>query len=799
MKKVHQSPQQTAPQESSFPQELEATRIDSSSRRTSPDLDSDDALVKAIQIAKASNATTEESFPVDEAFVQEVGARAKQLKQTTLNEDDIRNTVPSTGNKSRNSLFEPAALEGELGRIGSYRILRLIGQGGMGQVYEAEDTQLNRKVAIKIMQADLSCSETHRARFLREAQLAAKVESDYVCPIYQVGDSTNSPFIAMPFLQGQCLEAKLSECSLTILEVLTISIQIAKGLAAAHALNLTHRDVKPSNIFLEVRSDQTERVRILDFGLARVEEGNLTLTGEGTILGTPAYMSPEQARGEKLDSRSDLFSLGVVIYEMLTGKRPFQGKSATSQISSLLVDQPQSPEVHKPSIPKELSQLVMHLLEKSPNDRIPTSVAVVKALETCLEHLSLERTLELPASLEQPASGVVQEVNIGSPDTQVVGTEVVGRLATQVRPRRSSKLSAYLMGSAAAGLLAWMASVLVFTTPNGTLIVEADDESDLRLRNGEIHIFDENGKLAYKLAPSEKQKGIASGTYMVKVEGVDGVQLSTPKFEMKKNERVVVRATAVDPARAVSSDVPSVGTSSVAETPSSRSALGDHFGPTYFPGKLVIDNLMPSIGTNLVVSNLKREKGMGTSVVLQIANAKAEESLSTKMVPKLAAGAFALRATTKNARFYAHLRLRYKDNHARWSSLCYHNASYRFVQQDHHLINNRWEVLPPRDIAVFNLEDLEGHGEKQFQVCGRWSETDYDLWFNGQHLVGGEIQDEHLFGGLAGPLEFAIRAIENGEANLTFEELWVWDQSSVPIAKSFSDKLPMRKNVQTIR
>ncbi len=765
-----------------------------SGNSTSPDIASDEGLIKALQAAKVAGAAPQESVPVDETFMRQVGTRVQQLSQQTTLNDTARkqNTISGDANLTQIKDSEPAETDGELGRIGSYRIMRLVGQGGMGQVYEAEDTKLNRKVAIKVMQEGLANSDKHRARFLREAQLAAKVESDFVCPIYQIGEGSRSPFIAMPFLQGRNLESKLRENSLAIVETLTICIQIAKGLAAAHSLNLTHRDIKPSNIFLESRADKTERVRILDFGLARVDEADLALTSEGTIVGTPGYMSPEQARGETLDSRSDLFSFGVVLYEMLTGKQPFRGNTTTALISSLLVDKPQPPEALNPAIPRKLSQLVMQLLEKSPADRIQSADALADALEECLHRLSAEQTLELPRASERfskQASPTVVDTHDPQPSPKLV------------KPRVTTPFAIGL--AACGGIIVWLASILVFSTPNGTLIIEADDETDLRLKKGEIHIFDAEGKLAYKLAPSEKQKGIASGTYMVKVEGTDGVQLDTPRFEMKRNGQVIVRATAVDPSTPNPAGPNPVGQGLPGANAADSNMLGskpsaqDSFGPSFFPGKLVIDQISPNIGTNLV--SAEGSTGNGTAIMLHRANAKAEEIIGTKLISKLPSGAFAMRASLENARFYLNIRSRYRDNHARWLTLRYFNSNYLFSVHDHQLINGRWEFHPAKDYAVLELDSLKTKGPVAFQVCGRWSETDYDIWFNGKHLIGGEIEDTTLFQGVAGPLEFVIRAIENGETKLTIEELWVWDQSQLEPAKVFPPDLPRREKVLVLR
>lgn len=192
------------------------------------------------------------------------------------------------------AFLSPAQAPGEIGRLNGYRILRELGHGGMGLVFEAEDIRLKRRVALKVMKPVVAARDANRQRFLREAQAAAQVEHDHICPIYQVGEDNGVPFIAMPFLKGEPLDAHLKRHCLRIGDAVRIARQTAEGLAAAHAQGLIHRDIKPANVWLEAPRG---RVRILDFGLARSISENTNLTASGAVMGTPAYMAPEQARG----------------------------------------------------------------------------------------------------------------------------------------------------------------------------------------------------------------------------------------------------------------------------------------------------------------------------------------------------------------------------------------------------------------------------------------------------------------------------------------------------------------------
>ena len=217
----------------------------------------------------------------------------------------------------------PAERPDEIGRLGGFRILKVLGAGGMGVVFQAEDPKLKRKLAIKAMLPSLAASGSGGKRFLREAQTAAAIEHDHIVPIHQVGEDRGVPFIAMPFLKGEPLDERLKrEGALPVAEVVRIGREAAERLAAAHAVGLVHRDIKLANLWLEAPKG---RVKILDFGLARATAQDAGLTQQGTIIGTPAYMAPEQARGDNVDARSDLFSLGVVLYRLCCGKQPFQG------------------------------------------------------------------------------------------------------------------------------------------------------------------------------------------------------------------------------------------------------------------------------------------------------------------------------------------------------------------------------------------------------------------------------------------------------------------------------------------
>ncbi|MEE9443102.1 MAG: protein kinase [candidate division Zixibacteria bacterium] len=248
--------------------------------------------------------------------------------------------------------------------VGHYKIIEKIGAGGMGEVYLAEDSQLDRKVALKFLSPNLSQDEASRARFTREAKAAAKLDHPNIVPVYEVGEFQRRPFFAMAHIAGKSLRKVIKEGKLSISDAIEMTMQICEGLHKAHESGVVHRDIKPGNINI----DSEGRARILDFGLATVS-GEEQLTKTGSTLGTVGYMSPEQIKGKNIDHRSDLFSVGVILYEMLTGRRPFEGDNDAAVARSITDTNPDPVARYKSGTTGELQQIVDKALSKNPSLR----------------------------------------------------------------------------------------------------------------------------------------------------------------------------------------------------------------------------------------------------------------------------------------------------------------------------------------------------------------------------------------------------------------------------------------------
>ncbi|MDP6469051.1 MAG: protein kinase [Pirellulaceae bacterium] len=439
------------------------------------------------------------------------------------------------------AFLEPSDKPGCVGTMEHYEVIELVGRGGMGLVLRAFDPKLNRVVAIKVMAPELAANPMAVKRFLREARAAAAVSHDHVVTIHAIHDAHRPPFIVMEFVDGQSLQEKIDRTGgLELKETLRIGMQTARGLSAAHEQGLVHRDIKPSNILLE---NGIERVKLTDFGLARAVD-DVSVTQTGQIAGTPQFMSPEQAQGQTVDARSDLFSLGSVLYAVCTSRPPFRADTALAMLRRVTDDEPRSICEVNSDIPNWLEAIIFKLLAKDPADRIQSAKEVADLLGQHLAYLQHPTTAPKPqptvppkliGSLHQPKPLAERAKYMREPITR------------RLWPVVAIGVAAMLIGIAVFGM------VIYVVTDNGTLVIESTDNnavvtiskpvSDTH-KGFEIHVVD-------KITGSGVVS-LRSGHYRLLAFDTDPnaghelkIRLSKEQFVLRRGGKVVVKVTRV--------------------------------------------------------------------------------------------------------------------------------------------------------------------------------------------------------------------------------------------------------------
>lgn len=442
--------------------------------------------------------------------LRELAARADDWQKAAdvlaADDDDVPyfgrdHDAPSSWNESMvKQLLEPPSHPEMLGRLGRYEMERMIGCGGMGIVFKAFDTELNRVVAVKLLAPYLAARGSARKRFAREARAAAGVRDDHVVPIFNVESEHEPPFLVMQYVAGGSLQEKLGrDGPLEVSEVLRIGLQTAKGLAAAHAQGLIHRDIKPSNILLD---EGVERALLTDFGLARAED-DACLTRSGFHPGTPHYMSPEQVRGEAIDGRSDLFSLGCVLYALCTGHPPFRAETSYAVMRRITDESPRSIREQNANIPEWLEAIVMKLLSKSREDRFASAKEVAELLEDCLAHVHQPATTPLPVGVNALAA---QSVSASTESLQANRLKAI--------QQRIPPIGKFIAAAVFAFALVFAGVVIALELNKGTLTVKSDVE-DIRVRitRGD-ELIDE-----LEVTKTGQSVRVAAGQYNVEVIG----------------------------------------------------------------------------------------------------------------------------------------------------------------------------------------------------------------------------------------------------------------------------------------
>ncbi|MBN9119831.1 MAG: serine/threonine protein kinase [Planctomycetes bacterium] len=340
-----------------------------------------------------------EQPPSESAYWRALAVAEEELRQTALFPVDGSPTdTPPPDGDIKLDFLQPPDKPNRLGKLAGFDIVRVVGRGGMGVVLHGYDPSLQRDIAIKVIDPQLANNEVARQRFCREARAAAAVTHDNLVAVHQVNEDEPSglPYLVMQLVNGESLEQRLKRAGrLSVPEVARLGMQAAAGLAAAHAGGLIHRDIKPANILLE---SPTDRVKLTDFGLARAAE-DVKLTRTGFVAGSPLYMAPEQARGDEIDARADLFSLGTVLYEATTGTAPFEAKTPLAVLRRVS-DETQMPLMRiNPDVPKWLSDVVDKLLAKEPEGRYQSAAEVASVFADGLAEMHLLSPLDVPAEV----------------------------------------------------------------------------------------------------------------------------------------------------------------------------------------------------------------------------------------------------------------------------------------------------------------------------------------------------------------------------------------------------------------
>ena len=453
----------------------------------------------------------------------------------------------------------------ELGRLGDYRVLEVLGVGGMGIVFRAEDPKLQRQIALKVMKPTAAASRSAKNRFIREAQATAAIDHDNIVQIYQVGEDRQMPFIAMQFLRGESLQKRLQRADrLDEREVVRIGRDVAAGLAAAHQRGLVHRDIKPDNIWLDEAA--AYRAKILDFGLVRMATGDDGLTQSGMVLGTPRYMAPEQAKGEAVDHRSDLFSLGAVLYHLASGKPPFECGNLTATLIAVSRADFHPISSACPDLHPDLAELITRLLSREKEARPQSAAEVADSLARIQRQLTDQRSQPLEPMPQRPftptrESGqprVADATTLHAP--AAFPTQPVDRANTRKTPAWIAAATVAAVFSIFVGLY-FAGIILKVEAKDGTLTIKASGDDVVTSVEGR-KIMIKHGEtdevFTIELDAKPMSTSLKPGSYFV-LESNSGWRTPTDHFTIRSGETQVVELTwtpktETEPARVVAND-----------------------------------------------------------------------------------------------------------------------------------------------------------------------------------------------------------------------------------------------------
>ncbi|WP_286765431.1 MULTISPECIES: serine/threonine-protein kinase [Rhodopirellula] len=442
--------------------------------------------------------------------------------------DDFEFESEAKDRSSWIQFLQPSEAPGSIGRFARYEIHQILGRGGMGIVMEATDTSLGRRCAVKVLAPELATSAAARKRFSREAKSAAAVVHPHVVPIQTVDEHEGLPYLVMSVVDGPSLQQRVDrDGPLSLIETVRIASQIADGLAAAHEQGLVHRDIKPANVLLE---NGVERVQITDFGLARAVD-DASMTRSGVIAGTPQYMSPEQAHGDSIDHRSDLFSLGSVIHFMLSGRSPFRAETTMGVLNRIGNDQPRSLRQINPDVPEWLDAIVARLLSKDPDLRYQSSSEVAELLTAWQAHL-------------------LDPANAKAPESASQAKPLASR--SGISGRFNGKLP-WVLVAGMFGFFAWAATVIILQTDQGTLRIESSADANVPI------VIRKGNKVVEELTVTSDGASVEvkAGEYVIEIAGeADGFEVLDQSVVIQRGETQVARIALLD---TEASDRPSAG------------------------------------------------------------------------------------------------------------------------------------------------------------------------------------------------------------------------------------------------
>lgn len=510
--------------------------------RRAETLQADDEFVNELRRLSATAREVEQTIGADSGRIQEV---LDTVQHSMANQETVwghetqveanpshRVSAKRVHTSAELDLLSPAWSGDELGWLGQYKVMEVLGSGGMGVVYRAEDTSLKRTVALKAMKPAIAANPEAKHRFLKEAEATAAIEHDNIVTIYQVGEDHGIPFFAMQFLKGESLGTRSERVSrMSQAEVIRIGREIAEGLSAAHSRGLIHRDIKPDNIWLQ---EGTDRVRIVDFGLVRSSEEDAGLTQSGTVLGTPKYMAPEQARGETVDHRCDLFSLGCVLYRLLAGKAPFEGSNLTATLIAVTQRDAEPVENLVSNVEPSLAALIAKLLSKDRESRHASAKEVADQLRSIENKLQDKQKVLSSQSVESTERTYDVDQN----------ENAIHPLPVHSNGDKSPPRSRLLVGSLGGFIAIILLSLLVLKlrTKDGLVIVELETE----LPVAKVEIDGSTVQFAQEVNGKSLTLSIPEGKHSLTLTTAEGVVLTTDlgskPVQVAVNETTKIRA-----------------------------------------------------------------------------------------------------------------------------------------------------------------------------------------------------------------------------------------------------------------